>query len=136
MSLINWDTNVNVSYREKDDAEQALMIMLSRDYDTISHWEGKIVNASLMDSSKATHVQVRKMIHATNVLINIGVTNQMCYKLHALNKESLVSISANGKMNYTIDEITELNLVIKEAYSVYCNLTEGQKCTRPTTLKR
>jgi hypothetical protein len=136
MSLITWTSDVKITYQEKDDAQQALMIMLSRDYDKISQWEGKLVKQTLIGNTKVTCVQVRKVIHATNVLISIGITDQMLYNRHALNKESLICISANGKMNYTIDEITELNLVIKEAYGVYCNLTEEQKCTEPATLKR
>jgi hypothetical protein len=133
MSLIKWNSEVEVSYQDKDDEQQALMLMLSRDYSSISQWQGKLTKTKLFLGTKEISVQVRKQIHGTNILIDIGIKNEMHNKFGRLDKESLVAISASGKMNYTIDEITELNLVIKEAYGVYCNLTEKQKCTQPTT---
>lgn len=122
MSLIKWNSEVEISYLDKDDEQQALMLMLGRDYSSISQWEGTVVNKNLIGNTKAKCVQVRKVMHGTNILIDIGLTNQMLYKINGISTESIVTISANGKMNYTIDEITELNLVIKEAYGVYCNL--------------
>lgn len=127
MSLITWEPGVEVVYDDKDDEQQALMLMLTRDASEIAQWSGKVVNVKVQSTgSKVKRVQVRKQMgtFGTNVLIDIGPKEEMHYHVTRLPSDADISISANGKMNYTIDEITELNLVIKEAYGVYHQLTK------------
>jgi hypothetical protein len=121
MSLVNWESGVSITYDDKDDEQQALMLMLTRDYTSISQWTGKVVTKKFT-GRKHKSVQLRKQMHGTNILIEIGIKAEMGYNIGQLAKESLICVSASGRMNYSLDEITELNLVIKEAYSVYCNL--------------
>jgi len=104
-------------YLDSDDEQAALMLMLTRDSSTIALWEGKVTN-----HKGHVMVQVRKNLNGVSILINIGYKQEMGYRLHPMSKDRDVAISANGKANYTIDEITELNLVVKEAYGVYTNL--------------
>jgi len=122
MSLISWKTPVDVKYLDPDDEQAALVLMLTRDSASIAQWEGMTVI-----KHKQQVVQVRKDIRGTRILINIGHKPEMDHCICPLHKESDVCISANGKMNYTIDEITELNLVVKEAYGVYTNIMNVDK---------
>ena len=121
MSLINWKTDVTVSYLDEDDKEQALLLMLTRNQSEIEQWTGEVTSQKILGKKNSTRVKVRKQLQGTNILIDIGLkdmhqspTNRL--SVRTVNSSSLICLSANGKMNYTIDE---LNLVIREAYSVY-----------------
>lgn len=123
MSLITWAGNVKVSYPDKDDKQQALLLMLSREHSEIAQWSGEIKTQKVVGGKPVKRVKVRKQIHGSNVLIDIGIKDFHTYATNIFRQhpssESLISVSANGKMNFTFDEITELNLVIKEAFGVY-----------------
>jgi len=123
MSLISWTGNVKVSYPDKDDEQQALLLMLTRDHSTIELWSGEIKTQKVVGSKPVKRVKVRKQIHGSNVLIDIGIKDFHNYATNVFrphpSSDTLISVSANGKMNFTFDQITELNLVIKEAYGVY-----------------
>lgn len=126
MSLIKWDSDVEVVYEDKDAEQEALLLMLTRDFSSIECWTGEVKQKKVVGQSKVTRVLVRKNLQGTSVLIDIGIKDQHRYVKNPFatraDPDSIISISANGKMNYTLDEITELNLVIKEAVGVYKNL--------------
>lgn len=126
MSLIKWESDVEVVYNDKDDEQQALLLMLTRDFSSIECWTGEVKQKKVVGQAKVTRVLVRKNLQGTSVLIDIGVKDHHRYIKSPFasqaDPDSIISISANGKMNYTLDEITELNLVIKEAVGVYKNL--------------
>lgn len=118
MSLINWTSAVKIEYDDSDDEQQALLHMLARPASNIERWEGKVKRK--MDPStkqKRNVIEVRKNIDGIAVLVAIDPL------LSRTNRD--VIISANGKMFFTVDEVAELNLVVKEAYSAFKSLRKS-----------
>lgn len=125
MSIVKWDEKIPVNTKSGDGAkdEDLLYGMLSLDND--SSWSG------LINSKKGMHtVELRNTFWSAQFLIVIGEIEDMqpgSLYGRTIPKHRNVQISMNGKSHMTIDEVTEMNLAIREGCNVLKNFLEEPK---------
>ena len=111
MSIVNWgkqEGKVEISSGTEDDLDLMAGILRLDINNSAIRWRGDVIYKKNLKVVEPLHVSIvlRKNIKDTAVKIVIDIN---------------VTVSANGKMIFSPDELQEMNLAILEAQNVLAN---------------
>lgn len=117
MTFVEWKQPVEIVLNDESLSQLSLAI-LSQD-SNVPRWQGSVVRKKSSATFPYVRVQLRNSFAGTNILIDIGVKPEHTGAYRALPVNKLISISANGRMHFTLEEISSMNCAIAEATGVY-----------------
>lgn len=114
MAIIDWQSGKytkGIKLTADAERDQELLIGILKLGDTGTKWKGKIKYHKYEAINKYS-IELRKFLkNGTSALL-------------VLDNENNLRLSANGTMQFTIDQYSEMNLVVLEAQNVLSNLNK------------